>query len=112
MVTDNTTFPRELMDAFIPPRTPSGTLLRRVDIRTFSEALLLVATGDIVHPTVGSILDHHGRPGIRTVPIRDLPPSRTALVWLAAREDLRIRGFAAAARDVLRDQQASPEPAG
>lgn len=42
-----------------------------------------VAAGELVHPTVSSFLHHHPSPDVRAVPIVDLPPSETALVWLA-----------------------------
>jgi DNA-binding transcriptional LysR family regulator len=100
-VSDVSTLPRELMDAFIPPRTPSGRLLRRVDNRRVSEVLIHVALGEFVHPTVRSFLDYYGHPGVTAVPIRDLPPSQTALVWLTSNDAAKVHAFVRAASDVL-----------
>jgi DNA-binding transcriptional LysR family regulator len=104
--------PREMMDAFIPPRTPSGRLLRRVEIATIAEAVMLAAAGDIVHPTVRSFLQHGRHPGITAVPVRDLPASETALVWLTANHDDRLDAFVRTAQDILRahDPLTTPKP--
>ncbi len=111
-VIDHPAIPRDLVEALAPALTSNGRRIRRVVTtgRTFSELVLLVAGSDLVHLTVASFLDHHGRPGVRAVPVRDLPPSRTALVWLAGREDLRIRAFADAARQVVGDLDDPPAP--
>jgi DNA-binding transcriptional LysR family regulator len=93
--------PREMMDAFIPPRTPSGRALHRVEDPTLSDAMVRVATGELVHMTVRSFLDHFRNPGVVGIPIRDLPPSETALMWLTAREGGKIQAFARAAADVM-----------
>ena len=45
VVADVETLPREMMDAFIPPRTPSGKRLRRTTVRTIDESLIRVALG-------------------------------------------------------------------
>jgi DNA-binding transcriptional LysR family regulator len=100
-VTEVPTLPRELTEAFAPSVTPSGHRLERVALRTVEEAIVRAATGEIVHPTVRSFVEHYHSPGVVGVPIRDLPPSETALVWLTARENGKIRAFARAAADVL-----------
>jgi DNA-binding transcriptional LysR family regulator len=101
-VTDHPTIPRDLVEALAPARTSSGRRIQRiVTDHTFSELIPLIAAGDLVHLTVASFLDHPGWSGVRAVPIRDLPPSRTALAWLAGQEDVRIRAFADAALDVV-----------
>jgi len=102
VVADVQTLPREMMDAFIPPRTPSGRRVRRIVVRTIDESLLRVALGETVHPTVLSFLDHSRHPGISSIAISDLPPSETALIWLAASSSPKIDAFARAAADVLR----------
>jgi len=63
--------------------------------------MMRVALGDQVHPTVRSFLDHHSHPGVVCVPIRDLPPSETALMWLTATRRPKIDAFARAAADVI-----------
>jgi DNA-binding transcriptional LysR family regulator len=100
-VSDVPAFPREMMDAFIPPATPSGRSFRRVENRNAEEMLMRVALGVQVHPTVRSFLEYLGHPGVTSVPIRDLPPSETALAWLTANRFPKIHAYALAASDVL-----------
>ena len=106
-VSDLPSFPREMMDAYIPPVTASGRRLRRIVSSTTDEAMMRVATGEQVHPTVPSWLDHHAHPGVVAVPIRDLPPSQTALAWVAALRSPRIDAFLAAAHQVLESAEPS-----
>jgi DNA-binding transcriptional LysR family regulator len=100
-VSDLPNFPRELMDAYIPPVTASGRRLRRVVSHTTEEAMMRVAVGEQVHPTVTGWLDHHSHPRVVAVPIRDLPPSETGLAWLTAVYSPRVQAFVAAASEVL-----------
>jgi DNA-binding transcriptional LysR family regulator len=100
-VSDVHAFPREMMDSFIPPHTPSGRPLRRIPNRTIEEAMMRVATGTQVHPTVPSWLEYYKVPGVATVPINDLPPSETALVWLTSNRSRTIRAFIRAAEEIL-----------
>jgi hypothetical protein len=60
-----------------------------------------VATGEQVHPTVTSFLEHYKGPPLVAVPITDLPPSEAALVWRTADRNAKIRSFVRAATDVL-----------
>jgi DNA-binding transcriptional LysR family regulator len=106
-VSDNPAFPRDMMDALIPPVTPSGRVYRRVTSRNLEEMLISIAAGKQVHPTVPSFLDHHAHPGVAAIPISDLPPSLTALVWLKAARFPRVEAFARAAEDVLGSVQGS-----
>jgi DNA-binding transcriptional LysR family regulator len=92
--------PREMMDAFAPPRTPSGRPIRRVEHPTLSDALVRVATGELVHVTVPSFLEHYQHPDVVGVPISDLPASETALMWLTARLSSKIQAFARVATEV------------
>jgi DNA-binding transcriptional LysR family regulator len=100
-VADVRTLPRKLMDAFIPPRTPSGKRLRRIKVRTMGESIMRVALGETVHPTVGSLLDYSHHPGVTSVPIDGMPASKTALVWLTAKHSVKIEAFARAAADIV-----------
>lgn len=93
--------PRDMMDAFAPPVTPSGHRLRRQLCHGIAEAAMRVATGELVHPTVRSFLEHHPHPDIVAVPITDLPPSETSLVWLRGRSNARVRAFAQVATAVV-----------
>jgi DNA-binding transcriptional LysR family regulator len=92
---------RRRAGAVVPPRTSSGARLRRVPIHSTTEILMGVAAGELVHPTVSSFLHHHPSPDVRAVPIVDLPPSETALVWLAARQSPIIKAFANVAAEVV-----------
>lgn len=94
--------PPEMLDAFVPPRTPSGRPVQRIVLRSTGESMSRVATGRVVHITVRSFVEQYSYPGIVGIPIRDLPPSETALVWLTPRESNKIRAFAQAATDVMR----------
>jgi DNA-binding transcriptional LysR family regulator len=110
-VSDFPAMPREMMDAFIPPTTPSGRTLTRITNRSIEEAMMRVVVGAEVHPTVVSLLDQHKRPGIVAIPIRDLPPSETAIAWLAANRSPKIAAFAGAAARVLGDDCAAEHAA-
>jgi DNA-binding transcriptional LysR family regulator len=99
-VSDARSLPREMMDAFIPPATPSGIMLRRVERQTVAEAFLSAAVGELVHPTVRSQLAQVPR-GVTLIPIRDLPPSQTALLWLTANPSRKLAAFVRVATDVL-----------
>jgi DNA-binding transcriptional LysR family regulator len=105
-VSDNPVFPREMMDALIPPATPSGRPYRRVTSRNLEEMLIAIAAGKQVHPTVPFFLEHHAHPGVAAIPISGLPPSRTALVWLKASQSPKVQAFARAAADVLSSARA------
>lgn len=103
-VSDNPVFPREMMDALIPPVAPSGRAYRRVTNRNLEEMLISIAAGKQVHPTVPSFLEHYAHPGVVGIPISDLPPSLTALAWLKASHSPKIQAFARAAEDVLENR--------
>jgi DNA-binding transcriptional LysR family regulator len=100
-VSDSPAFPREMIDAFIPPVTPSGRVLRRIANEGSEDTLMRVALGVQVHPTVPSFFDHYSHPGVTSVPVRDLPPSETALAWLTSNRSPKIAAFVRAATDVL-----------
>jgi DNA-binding transcriptional LysR family regulator len=110
-VSDSQTLTRQMMDAFIPPRTPSGRLLRRFECTTVGEAIMRAASGDLVHPTVSSLLAHVRHPGITIVPIRDVPPSETALIWVTESCSPKIEAFVQAARDTLATTSVAQPPA-
>src|SRR5919107_1404181 len=73
----------ETSDAFIPGQTPSGRPIRRVrlGIGGIGELIVAVARGRVVHPTISSFASHYAHPQVRYLPITDLPPAETALVW-------------------------------
>jgi DNA-binding transcriptional LysR family regulator len=89
------TLPESIRDTFIPPATPAGKPTRRtVPIQSMSEAIALIASGRIAHPTVTSMAEKLHRADIALVSIHDLPPVPLGLVWCTAHENARIRAFA------------------
>ncbi|WP_232665522.1 LysR family transcriptional regulator [Pseudonocardia sp. TRM90224] len=103
-VTDMPQMPRETMDAFIPPRTPSGRLIPRREVHRFSELLPLVAVRSIVHPTVRSFDKYHRYPGVTYVPITGMPRSRTALAWVTRSFNARTAAFVEVVKELLGDR--------
>src|SRR4051794_17803388 len=95
--------PRELLDAMVPRTTPSGRRIRRLPRRpkTPHEVTALIARGRIVHPTVPSFADYFGQPGITYVPISDMPPLKSGLVWRRRASEPRLREFIRVTREVL-----------
>jgi len=110
LVADTPAFRREMMDAFIPPVVPSGRRLHRVTTRSPEDLLFRIAIGEQVHPTVASMLAYFSHPEITSVPISDLPPSETALVWLRATVSAAVEAFACAAAEVLARTELAARP--
>jgi hypothetical protein len=81
--------------------SPSGKRLQPVPTTTVEETRLRVARGELVHATVQSLAELWRHPDTTLVPISDLPPSETALIWLTANRSAKLRAFARAAADVL-----------
>jgi DNA-binding transcriptional LysR family regulator len=101
--------PNELIDTVMPRQTPGGRQLRRLARRpkTPHEVTALVARGRIVHPTVPSFAEYFGQPGIEYVPISDMPPRKSGLVWRRRTSDPRLREFIRVTREVLAASRAS-----
>ena len=92
--------PQELIDALIPPVTPSGRPIPRAEpAQSFHEMMSLVARGRIVHPTGAGVLPAR-RTDIVQIPIRDMPPLPMGLTWCTAHENARIRALAAVAASI------------
>lgn len=102
--------PKELHDAWIPPTTPSGQRIRRRKLKRVSmnELAYLVAAGKVVHPTLASAAKTWGHPELVFVPITDLPPLRSALVWRRGLANSTAREFIRVAREVLAASEAQP----
>jgi DNA-binding transcriptional LysR family regulator len=92
----------QISEAFVPSHAPSGRPIRRVrlGIRDIGELVVTIARGKVVHPTVTSFASHYAHPRVRYIPIADLPPSETALVW-------RRRADSAALRELIRVARAA-----
>jgi hypothetical protein len=99
-------WPQETVDKLIPRQTPSGRPIRRRRLRhtprTPYEVDALIARGTIVHPTVTSFAEYYGHPDIVHIPIADMPPAETGLVWRRPASDPRLRAFIRVTREVLR----------
>jgi DNA-binding transcriptional LysR family regulator len=87
------TFPGYLWDQIVPPFTPAGRPIRRLHrAATIPEMMARVAGSDAVHLSLVSLGDV-APPGIRIIPVSDLPPVPVYLVW---RRDLapgHVRDF-------------------
>ena len=95
-------FPPALYDAIIPPRTPSGRVIRRSQpVRSIHELVALVARGQIVHPTVAGI-PMFARGDICLVPLTDVPPLPLGLIWCTAHHNARIRALAETVQSLRR----------
>ena len=99
--------PKELHEAWIPSRTPSGRTIPRAPNRMVpndvSSLTVRLARGELVHPTVASAESYLGHLGVALIPIADMPPLRSALVWRRRSADARLRAFIKLARDMLSD---------
>jgi DNA-binding transcriptional LysR family regulator len=83
-----------LFDTIIPPCTPSGRPVRRTrTVGGLHETFALVASGEIVHPTVVG-LPLAQRSDIALLPLTGLPPMRLGPIWCTAHENARIRALA------------------
>jgi DNA-binding transcriptional LysR family regulator len=102
--------PKEMIADLIPLSTPTGRPIPRTaePLHSLGEVATAVALGRIVQPTVprfGARFDH---PEIVLVPLRDLPPSRTGLVWRRDNHDPRITAFAELAARIVEQPGAPP----
>jgi DNA-binding transcriptional LysR family regulator len=98
-------WPKELHDAMVPSRTPSGRPIPATRIPTGDRGPLdlavRVARGEFVHPTVASAAPFLGDLEHALIPLTGMPPLRSALVWRRPARDPRLRAFVRTARDVL-----------
>jgi DNA-binding transcriptional LysR family regulator len=89
--------PLALVNAIMPPRTPSGRPVRRIHSRGIYEMQDEVARGGSVHPTLANVVLFR-RDDIVLVPIEGLPPLPLGLIWCTGHENARIRALADTAR--------------
>jgi DNA-binding transcriptional LysR family regulator len=89
--------PLALVDAIMPPRTPSGRPVRRTHSRGIYEMQDEIARGHSVHPTLANVVLFR-RGDIVLIPIEGLPPLPLGLIWCSGHENARIRALADTAR--------------
>ncbi|MEK2491198.1 LysR family transcriptional regulator [Kitasatospora purpeofusca] len=86
--------PAYLLDALVPPTTPTGRPVQRTHTLTSRQELLtLVGAGAGTAIVGGQAVRHHSRPDIVYIPIADLPPIVYGPVWSAAALTTRVRAF-------------------
>ncbi|MGR6915469.1 LysR family transcriptional regulator [[Actinomadura] parvosata] len=93
--------PSYWFEGMLPASTPSGAPIPRGPrVRTFHEALALIAAGRIVSPLNAHVNRYYTYPGIVYLPIHDAPPTEWALVRRSASQTPLVRAFVRAARDL------------
>lgn len=76
--------PDYIWDEVVPLRTPAGRPIRRRHRVTDIPSLMaVIMESNTVHPSLASLADV-APPGVRIVPIHDLPPAPVALAWCRA----------------------------
>jgi DNA-binding transcriptional LysR family regulator len=100
-------WPKELNEAVVPFRTPSGRPIPgsrfRVGERAFLDLSVRVARGEFVFATVASAVPQMGKVDLVFVPMTGMPQLRSALVWRRPLRDPKLREFLGVAREVLHD---------
>jgi DNA-binding transcriptional LysR family regulator len=101
--------PAELLGVIVPERAASGRPMkrRRLKHHDWSELTTMIARGKLVHPVTASIGEQFTQPGIRCVPIADLPAWDSALVWRRNDRSPWLWAFAGVAEEVLGDPNRS-----
>ena len=99
-------WPKELAEAVIPSRTPSGRPIPGARIRVGERAIVdvsfRIARGEFVFPTVASAAPHMIAFDLVFVPITGMPRLHSALVWRRPARDPKLREFLSVAREFLR----------
>lgn len=94
--------PPETLAVLSPGRTPAGRPIpRRHREGRMVEVLSLVARGEIVHPTVAGLAEYYAHPGVTTIPLRDVPPLRSALIWPTDRQTSSVRALAEITAEII-----------
>jgi DNA-binding transcriptional LysR family regulator len=98
-------WPQELREAVTPSLTPGGRPIPGTRISIGERALLelpvRLARSKIVLPTVASAAGYFVDPDVVFVPIKGMPPLRSALVWRRPARDPKLLEFIRVAREVL-----------
>jgi DNA-binding transcriptional LysR family regulator len=87
--------PDELAGSYQPRVTPRGKPIEQVqvDVRDFSDLVILIARGRVVQPTVASAVGRFAHANVVCRPISDMPPVGTALAWRRGNADRRLHAF-------------------
>jgi DNA-binding transcriptional LysR family regulator len=82
-----------------------GRTAEHLEIRLRGQDVVQLATrvarGELVHPSVPSSAAYMGVHKLAYLPITDLPPLRSALVWRRGSRDPRVREFARIAEEIV-----------
>jgi DNA-binding transcriptional LysR family regulator len=107
-------WPKELHEAVLPSRTPSGRPIPgsrfRVGERAVLDVSVRVARGDFVFATVPSAVPYMGEFDLVFVRMTGTPPLHSALVWRRPARDPKLRGFLGVARKVLQGSKKHVKP--
>jgi DNA-binding transcriptional LysR family regulator len=107
-------WPKELHEAVVPSRTPSGRPIPdsrfRVGERSVLDVSVRVARGEFVFATVASAVPHMGEFDLVFVRMTGMPQLRSALVWRRPARDPKLREFLGVAREVLQGGEKPPIP--
>ena len=114
--------PSELVERWVPRQTPSGRTIHRLRVpfgrmarddpgELRAQISWWIRTGKIVLPAMEPVRAIHG-PGIVWVPISDMQPLSSALVWLRGASNRRLRDFVRVAEEVLRAAKERPSADG
>ncbi|GAB3959189.1 LysR family transcriptional regulator [Actinoallomurus acanthiterrae] len=98
------TLPEALREDRTPRTTPSGRPIEPGPAAsTFNEMLTLIGAGQGVFPVGAHAKRYYARPDVVYVPFSDAPPLRWGLLWRADGATARVRAFAEAAHDLVRE---------
>jgi DNA-binding transcriptional LysR family regulator len=103
--------PPETRDTFSPSRTPGGRAIQRTPVGPIvagASLLSMVASGRYCYTTIAGVREAYGFPGLTELPLRDLPPLESAIVWVTSRETAAIRGLAKYADEITSGDAADP----
>jgi DNA-binding transcriptional LysR family regulator len=111
VVADTPGVGREMMDTFIPPRTPAGRHLIRRAFRNYMALEMAVTRGEVIDIALEAFADY-AHPGMKFIPISDVAPMETAWVWLSTNQSSKIEAFARVTEEVLASYRREAQPAG
>jgi len=99
--------PREFREAWIPTKTPRGKAIPSVRMDMphgdLQQLGMRIARGELVHVTIPSAVQLFSAGlELAAIPVVDLPPWRSALIWRRRSLDLKAREFVRAAEEVVK----------